>query len=584
MSRPAPIVVFAFNRPIHLTHTLEALTANPLAMESDLFIYCDGPRNEEEASKTEAARRVAETVAGFKSVTVFKRERNFGLAANIIDGVTSIVGRYGRVIVLEDDLVTSPHFLSYMNDGLDLYAGDPKVASIHGWCFPHEEENPPDTFFLRGADCLGWGTWKRAWDIFEPDANVLLQEIRRRKLEYVFNAHGTYDYVGMLEAVARERLGSWAVRWLASAFLADMYTLYSSSSLVTHIGGDGSGTNTGVNDAFDVPLAKAPIPVEMQPVEENRQMHEALQCFNRKVGIIPPAEGWRGRAGRWLVSSSLKGVLKDCLPPIAVRGLQKCAQRIRQATNSIREESLAPSTNNVWQGGYPDWQSASAASGGYDSEAVFAKVRDASRKVRDGKAIYERDSVLFDHIEYSWPLLAGLMWMAARHDGKLRLIDFGGSLGSAYRQNRLFLRDFQEVRWNVVEQAHFVHCGQEEFQTEELRFYDSIDACLAVEKVDGILLSSVLQYIEDPYVLLEQVCEDGFDCILIDRTPFSEGKDLITVQHVPESIYKASYPCHFLERKRVESILTKNYVIQEWFDDTLGGPSWYGLIARRKQG
>ena len=582
MSNPAPIVVFAFNRPDHLKRTLDALAANTLAAESDLFIYCDGPRKEEDALKTEVTRRVAEAVIGFKSTTVFKRGNNFGLAANIIDGVTSIVAEYERVVVLEDDMVTSPHFLRYMNDGLDLYDNDPTVASIHGWCFPHNEKDPPKTFFLRGADCWGWATWKRAWDIFEPDADALLRLLRERRLEYAFNINGTYDYIGMLERVARGKNDSWAVRWLASAFLAEMYTLYSSASLVANIGLDGTGSNTGCSNIFDVSLANELLVLEKQPVEENRQMHEAFQRFNKKIGNIPPrVEGWKGNIARRFMSPGLKALIKDCLPPIAVRNLKKYRQRMRRVTNSVRKEAPAPERNNVWQEGYSDWQSACAASGGYDSDAIFAKVRDASRKVRDGKAVYERDSVLFDHIEYSWPLLAGLLWMAARHGGKLRLIDFGGSLGSAYRQNRLFLQDLKEVRWNVVEQAHFVQSGQEEFQTEELRFFDNIEACLAAQKVDGILFGSVLQYIEEPYALLEQVCGYGFDCIFIDRTPFSKGEDLITVQNVPESIYKASYPCHFLDRKRVESILTKKYMIQEWFD-ALGGPGWYGLIARKK--
>jgi putative methyltransferase (TIGR04325 family) len=269
-------------------------------------------------------------------------------------------------------------------------------------------------------------------------------------------------------------------------------------------------------------------------------------------------------------------ILKQVLPPFVVAGVKKVRQKMKgRPTDS--------SVANVWQGGYPDWQSACAAAEGYDTQAIFEKVRDASRMVRDGKAVYERDSVLFNKIEYSWPLLASLLWIAARHEGALRLIDFGGSLGSSYRQNRHFLAGLKKVRWNVVEQGHFVRSGKEEFQTEELRFYETIAACLADGEADGILLSSVLQYLNEPYAFMEEVCLYEFEYIILDRTPFSAAEERITVQHVPESIYKASYPCRFLDKKRLEAIIWQQYDIIEWFD-TLGGPEWLGCMAQRRQG
>ena len=152
----APVCVFAFNRPGHLRQTLDALAANEAAAESDVFIFCDGPRNDREKARTDASREVARSASGFKSLTVNARDCNRGLAASIISGVTRIVAKYGTAIVLEDDLVTSPYFLRYMNDGLRVYAASPEVASIHGWCFPHFLPEAPETFLLRGAE-LGLG-------------------------------------------------------------------------------------------------------------------------------------------------------------------------------------------------------------------------------------------------------------------------------------------------------------------------------------------------------------------------------------------------------------------------------------------
>lgn len=566
----APIVIFAFNRPDHLRRTLEALAANDLAAQSDVIIFCDGPRRDEDMESVQAVRQVAHGASGFRSLTVIERGKNWGLAASVISGVTEIVEAHDRVIVVEDDLVTSPYFLRYMNESLELYADSPNVASIHGWCFPHAVDDPPETFFLRGADCWGWGTWKRAWAFFEPDANKLLERLEESALSEEFNLNGAYDYIGMLRNQIAGTISSWAVRWHAAIFLRNMHTLYPGRSLVSNIGLDGSGQHCGTDAELRSEASLSPVSIRPIPVEVNHVMREALKCAMGK--------GQATQSGkREHILQRLKSFAKAWLPPI----VQDAIRRVRRPKKNMG--TPLSSASNVWQSGYPDWQSACVAAGGYDSEAILSKVRDASRAVRDGRAVFERDSVLFDHIEYSWPLLAGLMWAAAKHGGRLRVIDFGGSLGSSCRQNRVFLNGLKEVRWSVIEQEHFVRCGQEEFQTDQLRFYTSIEACLGQENADGIMFSSVLQYIEDPYGLLEKACEYGFDFIIIDRTPFSEDADRITVQHVPESIYKASYACHFLDRRRLEAVISKKYAIMASFEDMLGGPGWGGLIAAKRQ-
>ena len=271
----APIIIFAFNRPHHLKNTLEALQRNSLAAQSDLFIYCDGARFEAEKKLTKEARRVARNALGFHSVTVVASEINQGLGESIIRGVTETIAKYERVIVLEDDLLTAPFFLEYMNTGLEMYADNPRVASVHGYLFPHKVSCPPETFFLKGTDCLGWGTWKRAWDIFDPDAARLLQRIRDAACVHDFNAQGCYNFTGLLADVAEKRNSSWAVRWHAAAYLHDMYTLYPGRSLVFHAGSDGSGTNCGVDTLFDVPLSTTPIEVTSIEVRPNPIMVEA---------------------------------------------------------------------------------------------------------------------------------------------------------------------------------------------------------------------------------------------------------------------------------------------------------------------
>lgn len=203
-----------------------------------------------------------------------------------------------------------------------------------------------------------------------------------------------------------------------------------------------------------------------------------------------------------------------------------------------------------WSGNYSTWQKAEKYSSGYNRNEILEKVKLSMLKVKTGSAVYERDSFIFNEIQYSFPLLSSLMWIAARNYGKLNVLDFGGSLGSTYYQNKLFLDSLQEVNWCIVEQEEFVKTGIEHFSNVRLKFYFSIEECLEKEKIDVILFSSVLQYLEDPFKLLENAKSKGIKYIIVDRTPFVIGTDRITVQKVNPEIYKASYPCRFFNKQK----------------------------------
>lgn len=281
MKKPFPIILFVYNRPWHTRQTVEALQKNDLASESELFIFSDGPKNEKAQEGVEEVRKYLRSVKGFKNIHIIEREKNLGLANNIIDGVTKIVNEYGRVIVLEDDLVTSPGFLRYMNEGLELYADEEKVASIHGYIYPLKHpERLPETFFIRGADCWGWATWARAWKYFEPDGKKLLEELKRKKLTKEFDFNGAYPYTKMLIDQIRGRNNSWAIRWYASAFLNNMFTLYPRYSLVRNIGLDNTGTHcseTGVFESFLVDEVK----VEKIVVRESLLARKMIESYFR---------------------------------------------------------------------------------------------------------------------------------------------------------------------------------------------------------------------------------------------------------------------------------------------------------------
>lgn len=241
--------------------------------------------------------------------------------------------------------------------------------------------------------------------------------------------------------------------------------------------------------------------------------------------------------------SVLKALARDWLPPVLARWFRQ------MRGGGIR-----------FEGDFTTWAEANSHCTGYDAEEILAKVLASTLKVKHGEAAAERDSVLFDEIEYAWPVLAGLMWAAARSGGRLNVLDFGGALGSSYFQNRKFLQSLPDVRWNVVEQPHYVDAGRKHIQDEQLRFYKTIVECLSENQPNVILLSSVLQYLPDPGSILLDLKGAGSDVIIFDRTIINRSSfDRIYVQHVPPEIYSANYPCRSLSESALFAALGKSY-------------------------
>jgi putative methyltransferase (TIGR04325 family) len=240
-------------------------------------------------------------------------------------------------------------------------------------------------------------------------------------------------------------------------------------------------------------------------------------------------------------------------------------------------------TNGGFFGNFPTWEAARDASSGYDSDLILNKVKEAMLKIRDGTAIYERDSVLFDRIQYSWPLLTGLLWIASRCYNKLNLVDFGGSLGSSYYQNKIFLQHLSELNWSIVEQNNFVECGKNYFENNNLRFYHDLNECIRERHPNTVLFSSVIQYLEKPYDLLADVISKGFGYIIFDRTSFMEaGNDRITVQKVPSSIYPASYPAWFFNKHKFYDFFADDYELIAEFDALAGTIDLGNTVAHDK--
>lgn len=300
---PAPIALFVYSRLDHTRRAIESLRANEEAAASDLVIFSDGARSPENEGQVAAVREYVRQVSGFRSCRVVERPTNLGLSRSIIGGVTAMLKESDRVIVLEDDLITSPHFLRYMNEGLEEYRDDDRVASIHAYVYP-VDRTLPETFFLRGADCWGWATWRDRWDAFNPDGQALLDALRARHLLRAFDMNGGFANAAMLERQIGGLNDSWAIRWHASMFLRGGLTLYPGRSLVANIGTDSTGTHCGTTDIFDVVQSARPVEVGRIPVEESAAARAAFREFGRKNGLGVSLRRRIARAYRTLVGRS----------------------------------------------------------------------------------------------------------------------------------------------------------------------------------------------------------------------------------------------------------------------------------------
>ena len=272
----SPILLFVYNRPSHTRQLIESLQANKEATESPLIIYSDAARDDAARAAVEEVRQFIHSISGFGSVEIIERTENWGLAQNIIDGVSTQIERYGRVIVLEDDLLVAPYFLRFMNDALDLYEDEPRIGHIQACDFT-QDATLPDTFLIKWTGSWGWATWKRAWKHFNPDGKALLQQLEERKLTRTFDFNGTYRFTRMLRRQTEGKNNS--LRWNASLFLADILSLNVGRSLVQNNGFDGTGTNCGGSGLYNSTLWLKPLPIERSiPIEENQ---EARRCFAR---------------------------------------------------------------------------------------------------------------------------------------------------------------------------------------------------------------------------------------------------------------------------------------------------------------
>lgn len=272
MTSFAPIAYFAFNRPQHTARTLAALSANPQAASTDLHVFVDGARDARDQAAVDEVLRIARAASGFASVSVHAAASNQGLYRSITQGVSQVIAQAGKVIVVEDDILATPYFLSYMNDGLETYREVAAVGCIHA--YSPAMQGFPDFFFLRGGDCWGWATWADRWQLYREQTREMIGEmVASRQLKAFLDIHGHHSLAHLIKR-ARGRNQSWAANWHASLFLANRLTLHPGRSFVENIGNDGTGTHAAISDAYSTATTTSYAGIGRQaPVHDEKSAH-----------------------------------------------------------------------------------------------------------------------------------------------------------------------------------------------------------------------------------------------------------------------------------------------------------------------
>lgn len=278
----APIILFTYNRLYHTKQTISALQKNELANNSELFIYSDGGKDEESWNNVNKIRQYLETIVGFKNIIIIKRETNIGLAQNIIDGVTKIINKYGKIIVIEDDIVTSPYFLNFMNDSLNFYEKESKIWHISGWNYPISNENLKDTFLYRTMNCWGWATWKDKWNYYEKNPKKLIEAFSQEEI-YKFNLDGVVNFWEQIEKNHNKQMNTWAIFWYTTIFKNNGLCLNPVQSFVENIGFDGTGTNTGYRNNYSSNVFRINYNIKFESkLKENQLATERIKNFYKE--------------------------------------------------------------------------------------------------------------------------------------------------------------------------------------------------------------------------------------------------------------------------------------------------------------
>jgi glycosyltransferase involved in cell wall biosynthesis len=252
----APIALFCYNRLDHLKATIESLKENKEAAISSLYIFVDGPKDQADAIKVDQVKQYLATVEGFAAIIIRQSTANKGLAPSIIAGVSEVLKQHQRVVVMEDDLLCTTDFLSYINAALDFYESNSKIGSLSGYLYPISipAHYSHEVLVMHRASSLGWATWRNRWEGVDWEVATFKDFLNDKEAQKRLVTDGL-DLLPMLIKQRRGLISSWAIRWTYHHFISHQWCLYPVVSKIQHIGSDSSGTNVSTTSKYDVVLS-----------------------------------------------------------------------------------------------------------------------------------------------------------------------------------------------------------------------------------------------------------------------------------------------------------------------------------------
>lgn len=526
MSENTALAVFAYKRASHLERTLNSLSRSKEFSSIDTVIYLDGPRLNSDLQLTKEVYKLACKYASlYPRIKIVQNSVNVGLFESITKGISKTLESYESIIISEDDLEFSPYALEYFIKALNKYRHSQEVASIHAF-MPDITATLPDSFFLRGADCWGWATWRDRWKYFRADAKEMALEIRRRGLRNEFTLNAGYDHLSLLDERAEFKSNSWAICWHASCFLANKLTLYPGKSLVNNFGQDGSGehckrssglTTSACNNAPTYyPTSTIASPKVFESYASHLFKHKRL-------------------AKKIFVKTKY----------IANLFLDKSAQRRFQ--------------NFSLQGPFSSYAEALTNSTGYNHDAILKKVSNATIGLLENHGTYERDGTLFASRPKDLAITKILKQLIR---DRFSVIDFGGGLGGTYFNHPDIFN--KTVNYVVVEQDSFAEEGMRIAREYNLpiRFAHSVHEITFTPSI--VILSGVLPYLDSPYDIAAKISMLRAEYIIIDRTAIARDSHWWLQNEPFYYDQPVSYPFHPLNKQDLLATFNGYTIIKSW--------------------
>ncbi len=534
------VLLLAYNRPDLTRRVFKAIQK---ARPSRLYISQDGPRNTStfELSQIKAVRDCLQIKWPCKVKYNFQT-KNLGCKSGVSFGLNWFFSHENEGIVLEDDCLPHASFFSFCTCLLQKYRNQAKIGVINGTNFTgYRPKDGSSYYFTKYPHIWGWAGYAHVMRGYDQNIQAWPRVKETALWKNLFKNGFERDYWnGIMERTYLNKIDTWDYQFAMNLWVQQKICISPAVNLVENIGFGKNATHTERKTLISRLSQKNDLKHIIHPKKIELNLNNEEKEF-KKIFQTPENKNKRKKKINLLLFITTKTFLKAIFKKISLFAKTKW----RYPKDVIK-----------FHGPYTNWADAKKKSKGYGEKKILKKIFSAAFKVKKGLGAFERDSVVFQKAEFEWPIVAILASAAASNEGRLVILDFGGSLGSSFFQNLPIFQDLKQLQWCIVEQPAFVQMGKKHFEQKELRFFQSIEEAVSFAKPHVVLLSGVLQYLEKPDYFLKKIWRIGADWVVFDKVIVNRRQqDEIYVQEVPPSIYRGSYPCFsFAEDKLLKNI------------------------------